>query len=948
MNRKYLPQLVVLTSAVVILTLGMGWTSLSFAQITPKNFVCCFDEEKKLCKLVPSEYCINELSGDVRKLESCDPNPCSSPPPSFGTLGGAQNLNGQSGLFRVVVVNATQPDPDDLSSPTNGRLYITGNGSFSGLIGVPLAEKNKGLTSSATVELTEGSYSAGVTLSEGTSLNSVTCNNGSEFPNNVKVNKGETTTCAVFTTFAQRQKPPEPKKGTGAQKGLVFEVTTDKSQYVVGEDISITIEVINTSDIPQTLSFSSSKQADYTIGRKFRWSEDKFFAQFLTSVEVPGNSSYRWNFTHRPADYKLEEGKHTILGEVVEYGSASIQITVKTATSPLTITTIKVPPATVGTPYKATISASGGSESYSWSVDNLPPGLSLVSTVCIVALCQTPVTISGTPTTAGNYTFIIVVSDGTSKASKQFTINVFPVPTPLTITTASLPSATVGTAYSASISAFGGSGSYFWSLASGTLPPGLALFQGVCVAIVEPCQAPAEISGTPTVAGTYKFVITVTDGTQKASRSFTIIVNTQKQNLSFEVFTDKTTYTQNEDIIITVRVKNESSQNTTLNFASSKQADYTIGGKFRWSADKLFTQVLTSVPLGPFGIKEWEFIHTAAQYPLSVGTHIITGEVVGYGSASVQVTVESAPPPPPQPPPGYSESFEKSFGGWTPDHQIDCEPSCTFNWSIERSTLQAHDGVVSLRGYLDGTNDDGTIWVERPFTVTPNSVISFEVNFYLWSENQSEINQWPVVAYIGLNNPERESDFNIIGNTDEVAGWRQYSYTTSLSTASAGVIWIAFGFGATWEIPRTYFLDSVSVQVNTVASASPATSATIQVQVNALNVRQDAALSATKIGLVRQGETLKKLKEENGWVKVELSSGKTGWVFGQYVAPATVPKVIVTARVLNVRSSAGINTEVIATVQRNAVLEKVEKKDGWIKIILPNDQRGWVYEKFVK
>ncbi|TSC83501.1 MAG: immunoglobulin I-set domain-containing protein [Microgenomates group bacterium Gr01-1014_16] len=129
----------------------------------------------------------------------------------------------------------------------------------------------------------------------------------------------------------------------------------------------------------------------------------------------------------------------------------------------------------------------------------------------------------------------------------------------------------------------------------------------------------------------------------------------------------------------------------------------------------------------------------------------------------------------------------------------------------------------------------------------------------------------------------------------------------------------------------------------------------IQVQVNALNVRQDAALSASKIGLVRQGEVLNKLEEKNGWVKVELSNGQIGWIFKQYTAPVAVPvvstlrqKIIVTAWVLNVRSGPGINTKVITTVQRNDVLEKIEEENGWFRIILPNSQNGWVYGKFVK
>lgn len=96
------------------------------------------------------------------------------------------------------------------------------------------------------------------------------------------------------------------------------------------------------------------------------------------------------------------------------------------------------------------------------------------------------------------------------------------IPTALSITTASLSSGTVGTSYSASISASGGSDSYIWSVSSGALPPGLNLSNPVCIA--WPCQAPASISGTPTTAGSYTFTITVKSGTQTASKQFTISI----------------------------------------------------------------------------------------------------------------------------------------------------------------------------------------------------------------------------------------------------------------------------------------------------------------------------------------------------------------------------------------------------------------------------------------
>ncbi|MFA6170847.1 MAG: hypothetical protein WCW77_04830 [Patescibacteria group bacterium] len=163
----------------------------------------------------------------------------------------------------------------------------------------------------------------------------------------------------------------------------------------------------------------------------------------------------------------------------------------------------------------------------------------------------------------------------------------------------------------------------------------------------------------------------------------------------------------------------------------------------------------------------------------------------------------------------YIESFENSFGGWEPKHQIACENDpfpCFFDWSIKRSKQKAYDGAYSLAAYLDGSHDDGTIWVEHPYTVTPNSKINCEISFYLWSENKSSINQWPVLAYVGPRNPVREEDFKLIGRTDEVAGWKKYSYSTQLTTDSfTDKIWVAFGFGATAEFQHTYYLDQVSV-----------------------------------------------------------------------------------------------------------------------------------------
>lgn len=70
---------------------------------------------------------------------------------------------------------------------------------------------------------------------------------------------------------------------------------------------------------------------------------------------------------------------------------------------------------------------------------------------------------------------------------------------PLAVTTHALPNASIDVEYAAVLDATGGAAPYGWSVASGTLPPGVAL------------SSAGELAGTPTAPGQYSFVAQVTD-----------------------------------------------------------------------------------------------------------------------------------------------------------------------------------------------------------------------------------------------------------------------------------------------------------------------------------------------------------------------------------------------------------------------------------------------------
>lgn len=91
------------------------------------------------------------------------------------------------------------------------------------------------------------------------------------------------------------------------------------------------------------------------------------------------------------------------------------------------------------------------------------------------------------------------VANSTITATESITLNAV-----LTITTTSLPSGTLGVPYNAFVNAAGATGTFTWTVTSGNLPPGLTF-------LTTSTSSSAEITGTPTVLGTSKFTVQVTD-----------------------------------------------------------------------------------------------------------------------------------------------------------------------------------------------------------------------------------------------------------------------------------------------------------------------------------------------------------------------------------------------------------------------------------------------------
>jgi hypothetical protein len=149
--------------------------------------------------------------------------------------------------------------------------------------------------------------------------------------------------------------------------------------------------------------------------------------------------------------------------------------------------------------------ATGGAPPYTWSATGLPSG---------VTLSATTGRISGTPSTTTRISLSATLTVKDSAGASASTPVTGTVAAPIAINNLLFKSqsGTVGKAYQLQLGATGGVTPYSWSATN--LPPGLTIAADTGL-----------ISGTPTTAGSYSVVATVTDpagGSDTMNLSYTI------------------------------------------------------------------------------------------------------------------------------------------------------------------------------------------------------------------------------------------------------------------------------------------------------------------------------------------------------------------------------------------------------------------------------------------
>ena len=173
-------------------------------------------------------------------------------------------------------------------------------------------------------------------------------------------------------------------------------------------------------------------------------------------------------------------------------GVQTFSLTIASSGSSLALSVTASSNTQVGVAYSQTSSASGGTSPYTFAISagSLPAGLTLNTSTG---------TVSGTPTTAGAFSYTVRVTDNASATATQVVSGTIAAAT-LTLSVTASSNTQVGVAYSQTSSASGGTSPYTFAISAGSLPAGLTLNIST-----------GTVSGTPTTAGAFSYTVRVTD-----------------------------------------------------------------------------------------------------------------------------------------------------------------------------------------------------------------------------------------------------------------------------------------------------------------------------------------------------------------------------------------------------------------------------------------------------
>lgn len=162
-------------------------------------------------------------------------------------------------------------------------------------------------------------------------------------------------------------------------------------------------------------------------------------------------------------------------------------------------------------------------------------------------------------------------------------------------------------------------------------------------------------------------------------------------------------------------------------------------------------------------------------------------------------------------------SFENDFEGWgAKAADLEVSSGSSEDWSITKTSDIWEDGANSLRFDLNSLNQNGKIWIEKPFPVEPGRKYKVTLDYAFHAYQNCDPPRFRIITGVFRSPPQTADDLadaiqEKTTDTNCTWGWLHKTYAFTIKSKKSDVLYVAIGFWGTEKTEGVFNIDSVCV-----------------------------------------------------------------------------------------------------------------------------------------
>ncbi len=111
-----------------------------------------------------------------------------------------------------------------------------------------------------------------------------------------------------------------------------------------------------------------------------------------------------------------------------------------------------------------------------------------------------------------------------------------------------------------------------------------------------------------------------------------------------------------------------------------------------------------------------------------------------------------------------------------------------------------------------------------------------------------------------------------------------------------------------------------------------------------VNIRGDATTQSPRLAVLEGGVEVEEIRRHGQWLQIRMLDGSLGWVHSALVQQ----RFVVIGNGVRVRSGPSTADDAVTMLYDGQELSKIGQQDGWMNVSLSDGRTGWIHQRFAR